>query len=440
MHRRDFLSTGAVLGAGALMTPLAAGDTEPEPKLRTAVVGCGRQGRVLINAGLKIPGLRFTAVCDILPSAKNSAQLYLEFEDEDNPVAAYADFQEMLDKERDKLDAVLIATPDFVHAEQTVAAMAAGLHVYCEPMMASHAADAVRMIQAAKESGKLLHVGYERRSDPRYLHAAQKLVDPESRPLLLGTITHFETQANRRVHSELTWADRDTLPRDVLDKYGYESMNRYRNWKQYGKYCNGQCTVNLAQQLDVIEWFFGACPVEIRAMGGLDFYKFGDCFDNLESLYAYRFPEGVVRGVSRVWTTTSGGGTLPMEHVFGENGSIQTSLSEGMFRLFAEPGLAKWSEFLRRGDLVKENVADADEDPNLVKVRETGNVVPYKIPIERPVSVFQRHLENFVAAAMGKEPSNCTGESALASHLIAWKTVEAAETGRPITLEPASSP
>ncbi len=440
MKRRDFLSAGAAAGAGLILTPLAArentGESQPgESLVRVAVVGCGRQGRTLINAGMKIPRMRFVAVCDILPSAKNSAKLYLEFEDEEHPVAAYSDFREMLDRERGNIDAVIIATPDFAHAEQTVAALNAGLHVYCEPMMATVPDDAKKMISAAKTAGRLLQIGYERRSDPRYLHASEKLINPESRDLLLGTVTHFETQANRRVHSELIWAERDTLPQDVLAKYGYESMSRYRNWKQYREYCNGQCATNLAQQLDVFEWFFGVRPCEVRAMGGLDFYKFGNCFDNLEALLAYRFPKGIVRGVSRVWMTTSGGGTLPFEHVYGELGSLQTSLSEGMFRLHAEPGLAKWNEFLRRGDLQKENLAAEDEDPNLIKVRETGNVVPYRVPVSRPVSIFQHHIENFVHAIFGEEPLRCPGESAFASHVMAWKILEAAEKGSTITFD-----
>jgi|GEM_PF-1643032 len=445
MKRRDFLSTGVATGAGLLLTPLVAQEnvaqSQSPEKLRVAVAGCGRQGRALINAGMKISNMRFVAVCDILPSALNSAKLYLEFEDENNgengetdTVAAYRDFQEMIDKERKNIDAVVVATPDFVHAEQTVTALNAGLHVYCEPMMATNVGDAREMVRTSKKTGRLLQVGYERRSDPRYLHAAKNLLNPESRDLLLGTITHFETQANRRVHAELIWAERDTLPPEILAKYGYDSMSQYRNWKQYHKYCNGQCATNFAQQIDVFEWFFGVRPEEIRAMGGLDYYKFGDCDDNAAALLSYRFSRGIVQGISRVWMTTSGGGVLPFEHVFGELGSLQTSLSEGLFRLHAEPGLAKWNEFVRRGDLQKENVAEEGEDPNLIKVRETGNVVPYLIPVGRSDSVFRLHLENFVNAVSGKEPLNCSGDDAFASHVIAWNIIEAVQTGNNIRL------
>jgi len=426
MKRRDFISTGVTLGTALAVSPLSVAAQE-EKRLRVAVVGCGRQGRALINACLNIPNLRFATVCDILPSAKNSAKFYLESEDIE--VSAYTDFDEMLDVEKANLDAVLLATPDFVHARQAVCAMNAGLHVYCESPMATGADEAKEMIRTARSIGKLLQIGYERRSDPRYRHAASKLVSPESRDLLLGTITHLETQANRRLHAELIWAERDTLSPEYLARYGYGSMSEYRNWKQYRKYGCGQCVTNFAQQLDVFEWFFGVRPSRLHASGGHDYYPFGDCLDNAAVLLTYPFSHGMVRGVGRVWMTTSGGGRLPFEHVFGTSGSLQSSTSAEEFRVHAEPGLSNWNEFLRRGDLQKMNVAAEGEDPNLIRVRETGNVVPYLLPMERPDSVFRLHVENFVNAAFGSEPLHCPGELAFPSHVIAWSVDESVGKG-----------
>ncbi|MGL4943554.1 MAG: Gfo/Idh/MocA family protein [Thermoguttaceae bacterium] len=439
MKRRDFLSAGV---AGIVAAPiLSAADPEPladnsdADVVRVAIVGCGRQGRAIINAGLKIESLRFVAVCDIQPTAVNSARLYLESEDID--VAAYADCYEMIEKERGRIDAVIVASPDFCHCDHTVAALQAGLHVYCDAPMATDAESARAMIAAARLADRLLQIGFERRSDPRYIHAAENLVCPDARELLLGTTTHFETQANRRVHTELAWPERDTLSADVLNRFGYESMREYRNWKQFSQYGHGSCAVYLAQQLDVMQWFFGVRPSSVQAIGGHDYYKYGDCIDNVSALLSYPFPDATVRGISRVWTTTSGGGRTPFEHFFGDLGSLQTSLSEGDFRLHAEPGLAKWNEFIRRGDIKKENVAAKDEDPNLIKVRETGNVVPYLLPITRPDSVIRLHIENFVRAAQGKETLQCSGEDAFPAHVIAWTICESAKTGRPTELDDA---
>lgn len=427
------MSVGAVIGSGLLTAPVPASESAVNSApLRAALVGCGRQGRTIINAGLKIPNLRFAALCDIQPTALKSAKLFLESEDVET--AGYSDCREMFGNEKGKIDAVIIASPDCFHTEQTLAALEVGLHVYCEAPMAVNAEDARKMLNAAKSAKRFLQIGFVRRSDPRYRHTAEKLLNPDSLPVLIGKITHFETQANRRIHSELIWSKRDTLTPELLDRYGFKSMEEYRNWREFRKYGSGACLFYLAQQLDVFQWFFNIRPSKIQAMGGLDYYKFGNGIDNVSALLAYPFPQGMVRGISRVWTTTSGGGNVPFEHIFGEFGSLQTSLSESAFRVHAEPGLAKWSEFVRRGDLKKENAAAEGEDPNLIKVRETGNVVPYLVPLERPDSVFRLHLSNFVNTVFGKENLHCSGEDAFPSHIIAWKVAEAVESSTSLEL------
>ena len=82
---------------------------------------------------LRIPGLRFRAVCDIWKeyNQKRAVNLLRKYKFEVN---GYEDYREMLDKEKD-LDAVVISTPDFWHAPQTVDCLRAGKHVYCEKEM-----------------------------------------------------------------------------------------------------------------------------------------------------------------------------------------------------------------------------------------------------------------------------------------------------------------
>src|SRR4051794_8701541 len=66
--RRAFLSTSAKLGAALVAAPyLVRAAAEKTDTLNIALIGCGEQGRVLLNAALKIPNLRFKAVCDIWP-------------------------------------------------------------------------------------------------------------------------------------------------------------------------------------------------------------------------------------------------------------------------------------------------------------------------------------------------------------------------------------
>ena len=99
----------------------------------------------MLTAMLKLPNLRFRAVCDIWTeyNQKRTVRLLQKYKYDVN---AYEDYREMLDKEKD-LDAVIIATPDFWHSQMTVDCLNAGLHVYCEKEMSN-------TLEGARENGR----------------------------------------------------------------------------------------------------------------------------------------------------------------------------------------------------------------------------------------------------------------------------------------------
>lgn len=77
--RREFLSTGARLGAVLAAAPyIARGAATKSDPLNVALIGCGEQGSVLMNAALKIPDIRFKAVCDIWPYRRTYGERLLK--------------------------------------------------------------------------------------------------------------------------------------------------------------------------------------------------------------------------------------------------------------------------------------------------------------------------------------------------------------------------
>src|SRR5947209_11827661 len=73
------------------------------------------------------------------------------------------------------IDAVYIGTPVFLHAPQTLAALAAGKHVLCEKPVAMNYAEAKGMVRAAQDAGKVFGVAYYRRMYPKIQRARQLL-------------------------------------------------------------------------------------------------------------------------------------------------------------------------------------------------------------------------------------------------------------------------
>ena len=126
IKRRDFIKSSAVVGTAFIFTPMiiTRARANDSNDLNIALLGAGAEGQVLMNACLKIPNIRFKAVCDIWTeyNQKRAYNLLRKYGHELNP---YENYEEMLAREKD-LDAVLVATPDFWHARHAIACMEAG--------------------------------------------------------------------------------------------------------------------------------------------------------------------------------------------------------------------------------------------------------------------------------------------------------------------------
>ena len=254
-----------------------------------ALLGAGAQGQVLLDAMLRIPGLRFRAVCDIW-TEYNQKRVVNTLKKYKFEVNGYEDHREMLDKEKD-LDAVVIATPDFWHAPHAIDCLKAGKHVYCEKEMSNTLEGARSMVLAARETGKLLQIGHQRRSHPRYLHCYDKLLGEAK---ILGRIVTVNGQWNRAVSPDLGWPERYTIPTDRLKQYGFKSMEQFRNWRWY-KGLGGGPIVDLgSHQIDIFNWFLGAPPTHVMASGGLDYHdpKTHEWYDTVMAIYEYETPDG----------------------------------------------------------------------------------------------------------------------------------------------------
>ena len=89
------------------------------------------------------------------------------------------------------IDAVYVATPVALHAEQTIASLRAGKHVLCEKPVALNFAQAETMAEAAHQSGRLLGIAYYRRLYPKLVRAKQLIAAGAiGQPLLVEANYH----------------------------------------------------------------------------------------------------------------------------------------------------------------------------------------------------------------------------------------------------------
>ena len=427
ISRRDFLGTTAAAGAGLLLTscspdsaPKTAGATKSAlSKINIALIGCGAQGQVLLDSLTVIDGINLVAVVDIWDYNRNSNVRRLKSQGFD--VKGYENYEDLLAHEKD-LQAVIVATPDFWHAPITIACLKAGLHVYCEKMMSNTIDGARSMVQAMRATGKLLQIGHQRRSNPRYLFALNKLVRDAQ---ICGRFTSAHAQWNRTVTPDLGFAKHSELTPEQLKKYGFTDMHQFRNWRWFKGLGGGPLSDLGAHQIDIFNWWFGSPAKSVMASGGNDYYKNHDWYDNAMVVYEYQLPEGVARAFYQVQTTTSSGGGY-FEMFMGDEGTIKMSENPGVTKLWREDRSTKsWDELVGKNFLQASAVAAAASDASKVDVRETAPLLQYDIPVSFAKKIHQPHLENFFNAVRGNGKLNCPADEAFASEYVIHKANEA---------------
>ena len=119
-------------------------------KVRIGVIGVGIIGKAHLDSYAQISGADVVAICDL-----DEAELQRVGE-KYGIAARYASVDELL--RRDDLDAVDVCLHNHLHAPMTIRALQSGKHVYCEKPIAGSYADGKRMVEAARDSGRQLHI------------------------------------------------------------------------------------------------------------------------------------------------------------------------------------------------------------------------------------------------------------------------------------------
>lgn len=156
--------------------------------VKIGIIGCGGIANGKHMPALKaVPNARMVAFCDIIPERAEKARA--DFGTPECKV--YTDYKELL--KDPEIEVVHVLTPNREHAQITVDALYAGKHVMCEKPMAKCAADARRMLEAAKATGKKLTIGYQHRKKAAAQYA-KKYIQTGA----LGEIYSVNCQALRR--------------------------------------------------------------------------------------------------------------------------------------------------------------------------------------------------------------------------------------------------
>jgi predicted dehydrogenase len=146
LNRRSFLRSGAAFAASFAIVPRhvlgGPGHTPPSEKLNVAGIGVGGKGAGDIGA---CSNENIVALCDV--DQERAGKTFEKFAQ----AKRYRDFRKMLTKEDKNIDAVVVATPDHVHAPASMMAIKMGKHVYCEKPLTHSIYEARMLTEAARK-------------------------------------------------------------------------------------------------------------------------------------------------------------------------------------------------------------------------------------------------------------------------------------------------
>jgi len=167
VSRRQFLSTAAAAAGTIAIVPsrvLAAkpGSTPPSDTVNIAQIGCGGKGssdcRFAEQAGGKV-----IALCDV--DSRRASRTFKAFE---KRAKIFKDFRKLLEKMGSDIDAVIVSTPDHMHARISLQAMQMGKGVYCQKPLTRTVQEARKLTQAAAKYKVATQMGIQAHSSGKH--------------------------------------------------------------------------------------------------------------------------------------------------------------------------------------------------------------------------------------------------------------------------------
>ena len=410
LGRRNFIKAvaaapvaGGLVWKATSMTPVRAG-----------IIGAGGQGQVLMENS-PASHIRLSAVCDIYPPNLERG-LEIAHAKFDPQAVGYTDYRRLL--ERKDIEAVLIATPLWLHDRMTIDALQAGKHVLCEKTMA-HSIDGCRlMVEAAASARRNLQVGHQRAYNPLY-HEAKQLIDEG----VIGDVYHI--RANW--HRNNTW--RRAVPESNFDPgpWDYPDLEHLRNWRLYWKYSQGLMAELGSHQIQVLNWFTDGQPTAVFGTGGIERHRDGrEVFDHVYLIYEY--PDGLTVTYSSIQSNA-------FEHYYeefmGTEGTIiLTAEREAM--LFFE-GEAKEATQLKVPAASSGPVMQASES----RLRDaTGSQIAGSSSGFNALMAYRNEVEGFCATIRNGRPNLCDGPTAMAACVPILKGNESIKAGQKLEIGP----
>ncbi len=280
MKRRTFLKSAAAISAVTVVSPSVAFGSRANSAVRVGIIGCGGRGTAVISSMSKHTNTNIVAMADLLEDQLEKKKDTFDQLNSDNgfPKISRSNmyqgseaWKKLLDNQ--EVDAVLISTPAYVHADYMEAAVQAGKHVYCEKPVAPDVAGCKQVKQIGERlNGKVsIAVGFQIRQATPYVEMVKRIQRGD-----IGEV----------INVQLYYLS--SAPSIEEAKSNSYDEKRIRNHFHFRALSGGIVLDQAIHQLDVCNWAINSRPIQAIGQGGRRGRPdFGDSWSNYQVLYQY---------------------------------------------------------------------------------------------------------------------------------------------------------
>ena len=334
LNRRKFiLGTGAVLTLSALQANGLAFAGELN-NMRVGLIGAGWYGKSDLFRLIQVSDIDVVAVCDVDKNHLEEAGRLISARQASRKVPKlYEDYRKMLAD--NKLDLVLIGTPDHWHARQAIDVMTSGAHVYLQKPVSVDVLEGEAVLSTARKYNKKVQVGTQRRSTPHMIDAKENVIDKG----LLGKISHVEMccyyhmrrNGNPPLEPVPDFLDYEmwTGPAPLRPYDGLPHGSWWRTFMEYGNGITGDMGVHM---FDTVRWMLQLkWPKRITATGGIYVQKGGKSTIADTQTAIFEYDE-----LNCIWQHRTWGNPTDPEYpwaftIYGDKGTLKGSVMKYEF-------------------------------------------------------------------------------------------------------------
>jgi predicted dehydrogenase len=438
--RRTFMKAATIGAAGAIVGSRAASYANilgANDRVRVGIVGYSDRCRQALIPAFMMHAQElnfdFVAVSDIWSRRREEGADSLS-KLVGHEVAKARNNEDLYD--RKDVDAVIVATADFQHAQHGVEAVRAGRDAYVEKPLANTMEDARAILKAVEETKKIVQIGSQRRSGSNYIQANEFIKSGKFGDIVMVDMTWNVNQPGRwrrqqlvkEIRKEDTDWNRFLLNRREHGKKAEWDPRKYLEFRLFWPYSSGIPCQWMSHQIDTVHWFSGLPrPRSVVANGGIYQWRDGrQNFDTMTAAFDYGPLADMSKGFQVVYSSRFSNSAGGVKELYYSNAGM---LNLDTNKITPEGGLRarEASEMQMQPNLLAEmSLSDATMQVPAATSANTG-----------ADNLTSAHMRNWMECIRSRKTPNADVHAGYNHSTAICMTVAALHTGRRVTFDDA---